>query len=50
MTPLISVIVNCHNGEQYLEKCISSIINQKYKNLEVIFFDNCSLDNSKKIL
>ena len=50
MTSLISVIVNCHNGEQYLEKCISSIINQKYKNLEVIFFDNCSLDNSKKIL
>ena len=50
MTSLISVIVNCQNGEQYLEKCISSIINQKYKNLEIIFFDNCSLDNSKKIL
>ena len=50
MTSLISVIVNCHNGERYLEKCISSIINQKYKNLEIIFFDNHSLDNSKKIL
>ena len=50
MTSLISVIVNCHNGDEYLEKCISSILSQKYKNIEIIFFDNCSIDNSKKIL
>lgn len=46
----ISIIVNCHNGEKYLEKCILSILNQKYKNFEIIFFDNLSSDNSKKIL
>ena len=46
----VSVIVNCHNGEEYLDNCISSIINQKYKNLEIIFFDNFSSDNSKKII
>ncbi len=46
----ISVIVNCHNGEKYLKKCILSIVNQKYKNFEIIFFDNFSSDNSKKIL
>jgi glycosyltransferase involved in cell wall biosynthesis len=46
----VSVIVNCHNGEKYLKKCISSILNQKYQNLELIFFDNNSLDNSKKII
>jgi len=46
----VSVIVNCHNGEKYLKKCISSILNQKYRNLELIFFDNFSSDNSKKII
>ena len=45
----VSVIINCHNGEKYLKKCISSIINQKYQNFEIIFFDNFSSDNSKKI-
>lgn len=47
---LISIIVNCHNGEKYLNQCISSILKQKYQNYEVIFFDNSSKDNSKKIL
>jgi len=50
MYPLISVIVNCHNGAKYLETCIKSILNQKYKNLEIIFFDNYSSDNSKELL
>ena len=38
----ISIIVNCHNGEKYLDKCIESILNQKYQNFELIFFDNFS--------
>ena len=46
----ISIIVNCHNGEKYLDKCIKSILNQKYQNFELIFFDNFSSDNSKKII
>ena len=50
MSKKISVIVNCHNGEKYLNKCISSILNQKYKNIEIIFFDNFSSDSSKSIL
>tara|TARA_Y100001970_G_C14258241_1_gene877271 strand:- start:6782 stop:7672 length:891 start_codon:yes stop_codon:yes gene_type:complete len=50
MSILVSVIVNCHNGEKYLRKCIGSIINQDYKNIEIIFFDNFSSDNSKKII
>ena len=50
MTKKISVIVNCHNGEKYLYKCISSILDQKYKNLELIFYDNFSSDNSKNII
>ena len=47
--PLISFIVNCYNGELYLERALKSIINQTYENWELIFWDNCSTDNSKKI-
>ena len=45
----VSIIMNCHNGAKYLNKSISSIINQSYKNWELIFFDNKSEDDSKKI-
>lgn len=48
-SPLISIIMNCHNGERYLQQSLKSILNQKYKNWELIFFDNFSKDNSKKI-
>ena len=48
--PLVSVIINCHNGEKFLKDCISSIINQSYNNLELIFWDNKSEDNSAKII
>ncbi|MFL2889558.1 MAG: glycosyltransferase family 2 protein [Pelagibacteraceae bacterium] len=47
--PLVSVIMNCYNGEKFLEKAVRSVLNQKYKNWELIFFDNRSYDNSKKI-
>ncbi len=48
--PLISIIINCHNGEQYLNLAIESILNQTYSNWEVVFFDNKSTDNSLKII
>jgi len=48
-SPLVSIIMNCHNGEKFLEKSLKSIINQTYKNCELIFWDNNSNDNSKKI-
>ena len=50
MQSLISVIVNYHNGEKYLDRCIKSIINQEYKNFENIALDNASTDNLKIIL
>ena len=46
---LISIIVNCYNGEKYLSQTLQSISDQKYKNFEVIFVDNCSTDSSAKI-
>ena len=48
--PLISVIINCHNGEKYLKESIQSVFNQTYKNWEIIFWDNLSSDNSEKIV
>ena len=47
--PLVSIIMNCHNGEKYLSESLKSIQSQTYKNYEVIFFDNCSSDDSSKI-
>ncbi len=48
--PLVSVIMNCYNGEKYLRESICSVINQTYKNWEIIFWDNQSTDRSRKIL
>ena len=50
MDKKVSVIVNCHNGQEYLDKCIDSILNQQYENLEIIFYDNFSNDRSKEII
>jgi len=47
---LVSIILNCYNGEKYLKEALSSVIAQTYKNWELIFLDNRSIDNSKIIL
>ena len=49
MKSFISIIVNCYNGEKYLKNTINSVLNQKYSNWEMIFWDNQSSDNSKKL-
>jgi glycosyltransferase involved in cell wall biosynthesis len=43
-------VVNCYNGEKYLSQCIESILNQTYKKIELIFWDNQSTDQSKNII
>lgn len=47
---LVSIVINCYNGEKYLAQCIESVLNQTYKNLELIFWDNQSIDRSKNIV
>ena len=49
MDNLISIIVPIYNVEPYLKECIDSIINQTYKNLEIILVDDGSTDGSEKI-
>ena len=47
---LVSVIVNCRNSEKFLKECINSVVNQTFKNLEIIVVDNQSTDNTKHII
>ena len=46
---LVSIIMNCYNGEKYLREAIDSVLTQTYKNWEIIFWDNQSTDSSAEI-
>ena len=46
----VSVIVPMHNGEKFISRCIESILNQSYKEIELIIVDDNSTDSSYKII
>jgi glycosyltransferase involved in cell wall biosynthesis len=50
MKELISIIVPVYNAQNYIEKCVNSIISQSYKNIEIILVDDGSTDRSPLIL
>lgn len=49
-SPLVSWILAIHNNESTIEKCITSLLNQTYKNFEIIIINDCSTDRTKEVL
>lgn len=49
MDELISVVIPVYNAENYLDRCVQSIVNQTYENIEIILIDDGSSDGSGKI-
>ncbi|HAJ73581.1 MAG TPA: glycosyl transferase family 2 [Lachnospiraceae bacterium] len=49
MTPMVSIIVPVYNVENYLRRCIESVLSQEYKNFELLLMDDGSRDGSGKI-
>lgn len=50
MEPLVSIITPVYNAQDYLEETILSVLNQTYYNWELLLIDDCSIDNSYKII
>ena len=48
--PLVSVILPCYNHEQFVAEAIESVINQSYKNIEIIAIDDGSSDNTASVM
>ena len=46
---LVSILMNCYNGEKYLREALNSILVQTFQNWELIFWDNQSTDGSARI-
>ena len=46
----VSIVIPVYNGEKYLEECLDSVLNQSYRDFEVVVVDDCSEDNTWEIL
>lgn len=47
--PKVSVIINCYNGEKFLQETLDSLKKQSYQDFEIVFWDNCSSDGTATI-
>ena len=50
MNPLVSIIIPCYNGENYIGQAIESVLNQTEQNFELLIVNDGSTDNSEKII
>ena len=49
-TEKVSIVTPCYNGEKYLERFLKSILNQSYGNIELIFINDGSTDQTEEII
>ena len=45
-----SIIIPTYNSEKYIEKCLENVLSHTHKNIEIIVIDDCSTDNTVKVL
>lgn len=50
LNPLVSIIIPVFNGEKTIVRAITSCLEQSYKNFEILIIDNCSNDNTSKLV
>ena len=50
MEEKVSIIIPIYNAEKYIKRCIDTIINQTYKNIEIIIINDGSTDNSINLI
>lgn len=50
MNDLISIIINVYNGEKYIKKCLDSVVNQTYKDIEIVIVNDKSTDKTLDII
>ncbi len=48
--PLISILIPCYNGEKFINQCLNSVVNQTYKNIEILIMNDGSTDNTVSML
>ena len=47
---VVSIIIPAYNSEKFIRRCLDSVVNQIYKNIEIIVVDDASTDNTEKII
>ena len=44
---VVSIIIPAYNSEKFIRRCLDSVVNQIYKNIEIIVVDDASTDNTE---
>lgn len=48
--PLVTVFISCYNRQNFIRESLESVLKQSYKNIEILIIDDCSTDDTLKIL